>query len=310
MTDTNDHGHLLKRYHIWSKTRYPAKGWVFSSLVFIAIAVFIRQLSGDVFVEPTDIVKAFAVGCFFLLLRIYDEHKDYEIDLEFHPERPVASGIVKLIELRYLFGAALIIQLALNITLDGGTGNTTVAWGFAFFWSILMAKEFFIGEWLQKRLLIYALSHMLIMIPLAYWMIFMTNPDFSLSDFRGLVIGAIVFLTGAVGEVARKIKSPQDEIDGVDSYSSVLGIPGVLSLLVILDLCFYSSLSYLVTQIGIDGWRLGLCLALPCIALIVALYQGAKFAKHKSDGQGKKIEDSQGILILMVFVSLILSANL
>ena len=85
-----------------------------------------------------------------------------------------------------------------------------------------MAKEFFVGAWLEQRLVLYALSHMLVMPLAAWWMARMgagagaLGPTFS-------YLAALAFLSGAAFEVTRKVYAPEDERDGVDSYSKVLG---------------------------------------------------------------------------------------
>ena len=302
---------LLKRYSLWSKTRYPIKNWIFSSLVYVALVLYLRASLSGAHLRWEDLWQGFAIGCFFLLLRIYDEHKDYEIDLKYHPERPVARGLVTLGELKYLFVFALVAQVLVNVFADGGLGMASVAWVVSFLWSLLMAKEFFVGEWLQTKLLLYATSHMVIMFPLAYWIIYFGDPSFAIDNLNGVCLASLVFLTGAIGELARKTKSPQDEIEGVDSYSSVLGVKGVLGALFTLDIIFLGIFLYLATRLqAYETWQLVLTVGLPTLAFLLALFQGLSFAKGQGDGQGKKVEDSQGGLILFVFVGLILSATL
>ncbi|SMF74197.1 hypothetical protein [Pseudobacteriovorax antillogorgiicola] len=299
---------LLARYLIWSKTRYPFKNWIFSTLVYIAIAIYVRSLAWqDHLVLGSDALMALAVGCFFLLLRIYDEHKDYEIDREFHPDRPVARGVVSLTELKYLFAGAWLVQVAITIAFYGYDSPAFMAWAIAFVWSLLMAKEFFCGEWLQKRLLLYALSHMIIMIPLAYWMIFLASQALPWQRPQAIVLSFMVFLTGAIGEVARKTRSPQDEISGVDSYTSVLGVTGTAILLLILDGLFFAGLAYLLNCLArASGWLVWGGAALTGLTALMVIVKLLGFVKETGDGQGKAVEDSQGLLILVVFLILII----
>ena len=299
-------GPLLSRYIQWSKTRYPLKNWIFSGLVYLAVVVFARSISGEMPLTGVDGLHVIAVGCFFLLLRIYDEHKDYQIDLKYHPERPVANGLIQLRELRYLFILALGIQALSLYWVDQFSSATSLAWAIAFAWSLLMAKEFFIGPWLQKRLLLYAISHMLVMVPLALWMILTGLPEASLKAAWPWLISSLVFFTGAIMEVARKTKSPVNEIQGVDSYSSILGAKGSVRLLLVMDLIFIGCLVCLLCLLPTLS-MMSFYIAIGTISCVLA-YIGTQswgFLNRQDDGAGKKVEASQGLLILAIYLVMI-----
>src|SRR5690606_183321 len=106
--------------------------------------------------------------CFFFHLRVFDEHKDFEEDLRFHPERVLQRGVITLRDLRLLAGLAIITEFTSASILGPAA---VLALTVAFLFSLLMMREFFVGEWLKRHFLVYATSHMLIM-PLLSLMIF------------------------------------------------------------------------------------------------------------------------------------------
>lgn len=307
-SQTQNNQNLLMRYCLWAKSRYPLKNWIFSVLVYLSVATYVRAMEGLVYWEVWDVSQALAVGCFFLLLRIYDEHKDYDIDLKFHPERPVAQGIVTLRELRYLFFGAFGFQVLSNYLYEGPWGITTQVWVVAVLWSLLMAKEFFVGVWLQQHLFLYAFSHMLIMVPLAYWMVLMGDSSVMLQQSWIGVTVLLVFLTGAIMEVARKTHAPQDEIPGVDSYSSLLGARGSITLLLVMDAVYIACLVYLLGQLSPSTAALGLIP--PALMYFGCLKQSRDYLHSLSGGGGTKVEASHGLLILSIFVSMIVASCL
>ena len=98
---------------------------------------------------------------FFFQLRITDEFKDYEEDLKYRPYRPVQRGIISLKALGKIGIATIIIQIILAHVI-----NPKLIYFMLLVWvyMFLMTKEFFIKNWLTERILIYALSHVVIMI--------------------------------------------------------------------------------------------------------------------------------------------------
>ena len=94
-------------------------------------------------------------------------------------------------------------------------------------WFGLMSEEFFARDWLRAHPLAYIASHMAI-VPLIDWYV---------SSFDWLVAGvpappalgwflAVTFLNGLVVEVGRKIRAPQDEEPGVETYTAMWGRRG------------------------------------------------------------------------------------
>ena len=98
---------------------------------------------------------------FFFQLRITDEFKDYEEDLKYRPYRPVQRGIISLKALGKIGLATVIVQIILAHVI-----NPKLIYFMLLVWiyMFLMTKEFFIKNWLTERILIYALSHVVIMI--------------------------------------------------------------------------------------------------------------------------------------------------
>jgi 4-hydroxybenzoate polyprenyltransferase len=89
-----------------------------------------------------------------------------------------------------------------------------------------MCKEFFAGEWLNTQPLLYMASHMVIM-PLI--LLFAFSCDWLARGDSALPAGGLGWLlaasyfSGIVIEVGRKIRAPEDEEAGVDTYSRVWG---------------------------------------------------------------------------------------
>ena len=109
-----------------------------------------------------------------------------------------------------------------------------VCWGLAVGYSLLMRYEFFMSRYLSKRLVLYALTHMLVMPLVIGWIWSAYVPNYGLS--RPLfLLAALSVLGGFSFEIARKLHTPAAERELVDSYSKSIGYgPAIFTVLVIL----------------------------------------------------------------------------
>lgn len=171
---------------------------------------------------------ALATVSFFFRLRVFDEEKDFALDALHHPQRVLQTGRVTLPQLRTLAWAGA----ALEASWSAAQGfYTFLLWSIALAYSLLMRAEFGAGRWLRARLVLYALSHMLIM-PLVVWWIFSAyRPGLVEGQFLPL-LWLLSLLGGFSFELARKLHAPAAEQAGIDSYSQALGYGPALTLTV------------------------------------------------------------------------------
>ncbi len=185
---------------------------------------------------------------FFFHIRVFDEHKDYEEDCRHYPDRVLQRGLITLRHLKIAGAIAICIELIL-CALRGP--EALAAWAIAFGFSLLMLREFFMPRLLKRHFLLYATSHMLIM-PLLSLLVFSfatrrwpweAPPWFWVYAFVG-------FFVTFNWEVSRKIRAPEQEIDGVESYTKIFGTFGaayVVLLIRAIDTALVAAV----------GWHLG-----------------------------------------------------
>ncbi len=219
--------HLLRRLYVYQKERFPlaVHGLLIAAFSFSAIA-YSRLCRGEAGFIPWQHYAAcvFTNLTLFFLLRVADEYKDADDDAALRPYLPVSRGLITLKELRntgaLLFGAAALINvlwfpalLPLFLLMMG--------------YLAIMRYEFFAGAWLKKHMGVYMISHMFI-IPLAD--IYASGYDWKLSG-AGAPVGllwffAVSYLNGIVLEMGRKIRVPEAEEPGVQSYTMLWGPRG------------------------------------------------------------------------------------
>lgn len=216
---------MPNRWWVYQRERFPVfKHGLLIAVFSLSAVCYSSLLRGDASI-PSPIVAIVAfltVFVFFLMLRIADEFKDFDEDSRYRPYRAVPRGLVTLRELGVVAAIGGAIQVGLCVWLNVALlVPLFVAWVYL----ALMCKEFFVGEWLKARPLAYMFSHMLIM-PLIVF--FATACDWLVAGETEVPLGmawflAVSFFGGIVIEIGRKIRVPEDEEEGVDTYSRVWG---------------------------------------------------------------------------------------
>ncbi len=306
MTTESSRPPLPKAILIWLSERVPAPIQVWGIvLYFTCAATAAWGQTGSWSFRGVDILGALAALSIFVLIRIADEHKDYEDDNLNHPERPVQRGIITLGQLRGLAVAIFGFQLLASVMADQGFGRTVVAWLVVMIWLGLMTKEFFVHEWLKTQLLIYAVSHMLIMPMIGWWFLQFGVPETTPSLISGGLVMLALFLSGFEGEIVRKTWGPDEEIDGVDSYSKIFGARGSIGVVMALHALVTGNLIFLLGKIT-ESWANAYTLIMGFVG--VAAYASFLAYYRKPSAKGRKMnEASVGMTVLIGFILIIVA---
>ncbi len=316
--DTNSKKSMIqniKNFKIYLNERFPLgknsifvliftlSGYIYTGLLYnskIINQIFSKEIK--VPMPWHKIVALFIIiFMFFLQLRITDEFKDYEEDLKYRAYRPVQRGVITLKALGKIGIATVIIQIILAYIIDFKIIYFMII---VWFYMFLMAKEFFIKEWLTKRILIYALSHVVIMIFITLVIVNATQYIVlgeaeniikfgALQWYRHNIDIALIplftlnYLNGIVLEIGRKTRRADEEEYGVQTYSKLWGKKKAA---VILSLLF--AVEYFLVILGLsytyEKYFLFSGLVL-LIILIISIYFMIKFLKK--DLSGKIVEN-------------------
>jgi len=292
---------MASRWWIYQRERFPvlAHGPLIAAFSFSAVS-FSSLLRGEVVLPGTDRVAVAFVSAllFFLQLRISDEFKDHEEDARYRPYRPVPRGLVTLHELAIVGRTGAVIQLGLSLWLDVSLVLLLIP---VWLYLGLMSKEFFVREWLKGRPFTYMWTHMLIM-PLID--LYATTCDWLVAGAappKGLIWFLVVsFFNGVVIEIGRKIRAPEEEEHGVETYSFLWGRRNaVLAWLGALGLTAAATL-LAADQIG---------MALPIAGLLVVLLSAAaftawRFLRHPVINRARLFERISGLWTLLMYLGL------
>jgi hypothetical protein len=290
---------LTARLRAYQAERFPVAAYLpLMGVATFAALTFSRAARG----EPGFPRVEFAVGtvtllAFFFLLRVLDEHKDAEGDARYRAELPVPRGLVTLAELRSVAMAVLGVAAVLNVLI---APVLLVPAAIVGAWAALMGREFFVADWLRARPLAYLLSHMVVM-PLIFlyatsldWLAAGAPPPAGLGFFL-----ALAFCNGLVIEIGRKLRSPDEEREGVDTYTSAWGrTVAVGAWLVVLALALVAG--------ALAGRVMGAgtvtLVALSPLAIAAAL-PASRLLRGPEPGLGRRIEVAAGLWVMASYAT-------
>lgn len=229
--------------------------------------------------------------CFFLHLRVFDDHKDYDADCRYFPDRVLQRGIVTLGELRRLGAAAIVVEFGLAALCGPGP---LAAVAVAFVFSLLMLKEFFIRDWLKRHFLVYASVHMLIMPLLALVVFSFATKRFPWEAPAWYWLYSFVgFFVAFNWEVSRKIRAPEEEVEGVDTYSQLFGTYGAAYLVLAIRLVDTALVTLVGMHLGVSGWFYALLIGL-FLVCTVGFFQ---FRFRTSPATARRMEVYAGVYV-------------
>lgn len=292
---------MTHRWQLYQRERFPILAYapLIAAFSFSAVSVSAFLRGQEAPPEPRGLLVAFiSVFLFFLQLRIADEFKDHEDDARFRPYRPVPRALVTLPELGRLGAAAAVIQLGLALWV-----KPAVALLLILVWAYLglMRKEFFVPRWLKTHPIAYLWSHMLIMPLIALyasaceWLPAGSMPAGGLAWFL-----MMSFFNGVVIEIGRKIRTPQDEEPGVETYSVLWGRRNAVLSWLGAMLLAATGMWLLAHRIGLAGPVVGWLAVLLIIALCIAW----RFLHRPSAKRAKWIEHMSGLWTLCTYLGL------
>ena len=214
---------FFQRFYIYQNERFPflSNGLFLTAFTFSAISYsrICRGAAGFVDVKYF-ISAAVTTISFFFLLRIVDEFKDADYDAEYRQHLPVPRKLISFKELRWMGVIALIIQLGINLILTPEMLKWLVI---PLLFLLLIAKDFFVSEWLNRNWAIFVGVHMLFFPAIDYYTSgmdwYMEGPG--QPAFGMIFFFALSYANGLVWEIGRKLKTSENEEH--NSYSRRYG---------------------------------------------------------------------------------------
>jgi len=292
---------FFKKWWLYQRERFPviAHGTLIAAFSFSAVSFSALLRGSHSLPDWSSLVIAFLNSFFaFLQLRIADEFKDIDEDTQYRPYRPVPRGLVTLRELGWLGFGTAVVQLLLALALHPPLVILLlVTWTYL----ALMSREFFAREWLKARPFTYLWTHMLIMPLIDFYATACDWLHLGLRPPPGLFWFVIVsFFNGIVIEIGRKIRAPEDEENGVPTYTVIWGRTGAV-------IAWFIALSGTTTSAIYASSHIDFAGPVSCtlaVLLFINVIVGILFLRTHQRRYAKLVEPLSGLWTLSMYLSL------
>ena len=292
---------FLNRFYIYQKERFPllGHGLLVASFSFSAISYSRICRGATGFVDwKTFLVGIFTTISLFLLVRIFDEFKDADDDARFRKHLPVPRGLISFREMFAMAIAIVILQIVVNWFFFP---KMLLIYFVVMAYLLLMGKEFFISSWLKKHQFWYITSHMFI-IPLID--VYASGLDWLLEGVSApaglLFFFAVSYMNGIVLEIGRKIRVPENESEGVLTYTSMLGTQKAVLLWILI---LFVALGVGIAATYYAGFGISGLIVMGSIFAVCAL-PAVFFLKKNTAKAAKSIEYASALWTIAMYLSL------
>jgi 4-hydroxybenzoate polyprenyltransferase len=289
-----------KRFAIYLKERFPPHQLILLSLIFgTSAGIFAQKISMGSYQTLRIIFSSTALLLFLFRLRIFDEFKDYYHDKKYYPLRPIPRGLLSFRELRILILATILFEFIVSFT--NGLISLTF-YLFAFFYSLLLLKEFFVKNWLRNHFATYISVHELLALFLFYYLFSLNVKTFGqIFETKLFLFSVLLVILFFSLEVARKIRPKNLEISSKDTYSAQYGIKGAIKLLAFISIAgFLFSIFILLKIDSLIIWTI-LPILIGLFFLIISLNQ---FANSPTEKLSKKVFFSTAVYTIISLINI------
>lgn len=267
----------------FTKERFEPASHLTMIVVFIVAHVLVAKSTAPLTAGLLNGIELLiGVIAFYFKLRLYDEVKDYELDVVINKTRPLPRGLLNHKDMYRGMTVCILIEL-ICFSMQGLESTTSIV--IAILYSLLMYKEFFIAEKIRPYLTTYALIHTIVTTLLSFAIFsFLTK----MTVFQ--IIATPTFLSFAMAnwllfnifEFGRKTFASSEERQSVDTYSSLFGRTGAVILVASQAvITYYLAASLNGANTAILFWGLGsLLILLAALSLHYIFADSAKTAKR------------------------------
>lgn len=291
---------FVHRFWAWMKERFPVVGHG----VLIVSYYSSNQFLAETLTRPGEtllyscgsLLGALTLFCTFFHLRVFDEHKDYDEDCAHYPDRVLQRGLINLTHLKIAGGIAIGLELiCAAIWMPLGKPAPLLAVLATLGFSLLMLKEFFVRDWLKKHFLVYAISHMMIMPLLAMVVFSFTTGEYFWTAPGWFWLYAFVgFFVTLNWEISRKIRSPDQEIEGVESYTKIFGTYGAAHAVLIVRVIDTLMVALVGWYLNASIWFYVALIVLFCVCLSGYF----RYLQNNNAKNAKRMETWAGMYII------------
>jgi 4-hydroxybenzoate polyprenyltransferase len=221
------------RIRIYFSEMFPIpKMFIGAALLYLSFSLFLARIHGIQMeiISVTNLIGSLSLLMIMLILRLMDEIKDRETDLQLFSHRPLPSGRVQERDIIFSLKGVIACYVAINLFSPATLWMALMVLAYTF----LMFRYFFIPTVLKRSLLLNLATHNpIVPIMLTYVLaLFAAEHGLGPGDLSWNYVCILVVMYWTMffaWEISRKIRSAEEEDDYV-TYSKIFGPFGAVSL--------------------------------------------------------------------------------
>ena len=215
---------IIRRLFIFFKERFPLQIYApFVIFLYLCMSFSIQALQeSKVVFDKYSVIGLISAILFMLLMRTFDELKDFELDKDIFPNRPASRGDVLKSDLYLIAITTFSILLIINIIF---AQQTLLIFAIVIIYALLSFKWFFAEKIHLDNLFLTMLTHQPIPYLINFYILHTAlssgsvYESFTLKHFAFLLMFSIPI---TIWETSRKIRT-KDKEDGYQTFSKIFG---------------------------------------------------------------------------------------
>lgn len=288
------------KWIIFIRERFDPLSHSLMILVFVIVHILFARNLFQIDISPLKILfLTSAVTLFYFKLRLYDEVKDYELDLKINPHRPLPRGLLTHKDM-YKGMIICIILEVLFFSIQGP--NAILSLTIAIIYSLLMYKEFYIKNIIRPHLTTYAISHTVVTSLLTIGIFSFLNQQTFVSNISNLDLlffALVNWMLFNIFEFGRKTFALTEERPHIDTYSSLFGKKGAIFLVL-----SQAIIAFLLT-IKIQVFHTPFIIYANALLLLLIVSAGIFYILSESIAPAKRYRTTSSVYIIIFYLILI-----
>lgn len=238
---------FLTRAWIYSKEMFPVLVYLpYVIALYGCTNLIVQMLSGDeIVIDTMAIVGMISAFFMMLLMRTFDDLKDFEIDKDLFPHRATPKKLVLKADITAISLFSFLVLLNVNVF----CGQSTMGvFAIMISYCLLTYKWFFAEKYHRQHIFFTMLDHQPIPYVINFFLIhtaLATGSHYEAFGFNHLILWLIVSLPVTAWEVSRKVRSADMETH-YETFSMVIG----LKLATIIPMIFMAVTGLMCAYIG------------------------------------------------------------
>ena len=230
---------MIKRLWCYIQTMFPVHRAVVVCLLSFGVCwcTAVTVAGAELAFHPRLIAGLLSFTLFFLLLRVMDEFKDYDLDCRLFPDRPLVTGMVTRTDLTVLGWSIAVALFLLNV----GQGILVFSMYLVCFVYTLLMFKFFFWQKVREHLVFALVTHNPVAFLFQCYVIsyYVQHAQEPTNVVRLLPVAFLFWLPWLAWEIARKIRAVASE-DAYETYSQVFGYRRACGIVIALGILIFA----------------------------------------------------------------------